>query len=296
MVFIVGPTAVGKTEICLQIAEKLDAEIFSCDSRQFYKELQIGTAKPTTEELAKVPHHFINNLSIDSDYTASDFEEEALEKLRCYFEKKEIAIMTGGSGLFVRAITDGFDAIPDIPNTIRQTLKERIENGEFATMVEELKVLDPEYCKTADLANKQRLTRALAVCLHTKKSYSFWLKKSRKERPFNIIKIGLERSRAELYERINSRADAMLKEGFVDEVKSLVSYRKKNALQTVGYKEIFSFFDGKIDYETMVNLIKQNTRRYAKRQITWFRNKDTFQWFHPNDLEVILAYIHSRQK
>lgn len=296
LILLVGPTAVGKTDLSIKIATKFNAEIFSCDSRQFYKELSIGTAKPTIEELVKVKHHFINNLSIKHDYTVSDFEEEALAQLDTYFKENDTAIMTGGSGLFVKAITHGLDDIPDTPKEVRQGLIERIKIGEFPKLVEELSAMDPEYASKVDLSNKQRVTRALEVCINTKNPYSSWLKNAKKERPFRIIKIGLERPREELYDRINLRVDLMLEANLLREVKSVEKYRHKNALKTVGYKEVFQHLDGELSYENMVELIKRNSRRYAKRQVTWFKNKDEFLWFNPNEKEALLDYCEKEIK
>jgi len=296
LILIVGPTAVGKTDLSIAIAKKFNAEIFSCDSRQFYKEISIGTAKPTTEELAKVRHHFIDNLSIKEDYTVSNFEQDALAQLDTYFKEKDTALMTGGSGLFVKAITHGFDNIPDTPKEVRQVLIERIENGEFSTLVEELSKLDPEYSASADLSNKQRVTRALEVCINTGIPYSKWLKNTQKERPFHIIKIGLERAREELYNRINLRVELMLEAGLLNEVRSVEDYRHKNALQTVGYKEVFQHLDGELSYENMVELIKRNSRRYAKRQLTWFKNKDKFRWFEATEKQALIDFCEKEIK
>ncbi|WP_341226888.1 tRNA (adenosine(37)-N6)-dimethylallyltransferase MiaA [uncultured Arcticibacterium sp.] len=291
LVLIVGPTAVGKTNLCLDLAKKLDAEIFSCDSRQFYKEISIGTAKPTAEELAQVPHHFINNLHIDQNYTVADFEKEALEKLNAYFQEKEVAIMTGGSGLFAKAITHGFDNIPNTPASLREELKNSLETDGLESLVRELKELDPDYCQKADLSNAQRIIRALEVSKFTGKPFSSWQNQKTNERPFKIIKIALERPREELYQRINHRVDLMLAAGLLEEVKKVIEFRDQNALQTVGYKEVFEFLDGDITEETMKELIKRNSRRYAKRQLTWFRNQDTFKWFSPVNHQEILSFI-----
>jgi tRNA dimethylallyltransferase len=291
LVLVVGPTAVGKTNLCINLAQKYDAEIFSCDSRQFYKELSIGTAKPSKNELSKVKHHFINNLSIQNGYSVADYEKQVIDALGVYFQEKNVAIMTGGSGLFVKAITHGFDAIPDVPTSLREELNKRIENGRFDELVKELKELDPLYCQNADLSNKQRVSRALEVALHTGKPFSEWLKDEPKKRSFKIIKIGLERPREELYKRINFRVDLMLAEGLIDEVKHVIDFKTANALQTVGYKEVFDYLNEETDYKTMVELIKRNTRRYAKRQLTWFKNKDHFQWFLPENIPLIDSYI-----
>lgn len=291
MVLIVGPTAVGKTELCLNLAKHLNTEIFSCDSRQFYREMNIGTAKPTAKELAEVKHHFINNLSIENSYSVADFEREVIAGLGDYFEHEDIAVLTGGSGLFAKAITHGLDPMPEVPEALKEKLIKREKEEGLAVLVSELKVLDEAYCKEADLENKQRVIRALAVCLQTNKPYSSWLKNTKIERPFEIIKIAIDRPREELYERINLRVDLMLKSGLLGEVKSLEKYRSHNALQTVGYKEVFAHFDGEIAHEEMVELIKRNTRRYAKRQLTWFRNQDTFKWFNAEEEGEVLKYV-----
>ncbi len=310
LIIIVGPTAVGKTDLCVLLAQAFDTEIISCDSRQFYRELSIGTAKPTTEEMAGVVHHFIDSHSIDEYYSAGDFERDAIKLLENdIFTRKKTAIMTGGSGLFVKAITDGLDEMPEAPLALRETLMQRLERGELEIMAEELRRLDPEYCETADLQNSQRVVRALEVCLASGRAFSSFHKKSSVERNFNIIKIGIERPREELYERINRRMDLMLENGLMDEVKSLLDYRNHNALQTVGYKEIFDYLDGNCDYATMVELLKRNSRRYAKRQMTWFKNQaggvpsggvpsggvpNAFAWFYGTDFEGVKAYIASK--
>jgi tRNA dimethylallyltransferase len=295
LIIIAGPTAVGKTELCVKLAKLLDTEIISSDSRQFYRELSIGTAKPTPEEMAGVVHHFIDSHSISEYYSAGDFERDAIKLLEeDIFKRKSVAIMTGGSGLFIKAITNGLDEMPEAPLALREALMQRLNNGELNSMVEELQNLDPEYCKTADLQNSQRVVRALEVCLSTGKPFSSFHKKAAVERSFNIIKIGIERPREELYERINLRMDLMLKNGLLEEVKGLLDFRHHNALQTVGYKEVFDYLDGTCDYATMVELLKRNSRRYAKRQMTWFKNQDSFEWFYGTDFEGIEAYIFAK--
>ena len=310
LIIIVGPTAVGKTDLCVRLAQAFDTEIISCDSRQFYRELSIGTAKPTPHEMAGVVHHFIDSHSIDDYYSAGDFERDAIKLLENdIFTRKKTAIMTGGSGLFVKAITDGLDEMPEAPLALRETLVQRLEHGELKIMVEELRHLDPEYCETADLQNSQRVVRALEVCLASGRAFSSFHKKNSVERNFNIIKIGIERPREELYERINLRMDLMLENGLMEEVKRLLHYRNHNALQTVGYKEIFDYLDGNYDYATMVELLKRNSRRYAKRQMTWFKNQAdgvpssgvpssgvpyAFAWYYGTDFEGIKEYIVSK--
>ncbi|CAH0996170.1 tRNA dimethylallyltransferase [Emticicia aquatica] len=295
LIIIVGPTAVGKTELCVKLAQTFNTEIISSDSRQFYRELSIGTAKPTIGEMAGIVHHFVDSHSINEYYSAGDFERDAIKLLENdIFKRNNIAIMTGGSGLFIKAITDGLDEMPEAPLALREELMQRLNNGELNAMVDELQELDPDYCQTADLQNSQRVVRALEVCLSSGRPFSSFHKKTNIERSFNIIKIGIERPREELYERINHRMDLMLKNGLLEEVKSLMSFRHHNALQTVGYKEVFEYLDGNYDFQTMVELLKRNSRRYAKRQMTWFKNQDAFEWFYGPDFEGIKTYILSK--
>lgn len=295
LIIIVGPTAVGKTDLCVKLAKAFDTEILSCDSRQFYQQLNIGTAKPTPEEMGSVVHHFVDSHSINEYYSAGDFERDAIKLLENdIFKRKNTAIMTGGSGLFVKAITNGLDEMPEAPLALREELMQRLEKGELEIMAEELRKLDPEYCETADLQNSQRVVRALEVCLNSGRAFSSFHKKNSIERSFNIIKIGIERPRQQLYERINLRMDLMLKNGLIEEVRGLINYRNHNALQTVGYKEVFEFLDGNYDFATMVDLLKRNSRRYAKRQMTWFKNQDAFEWFYSTDFEGIKTYILSK--
>lgn len=294
LILIVGPTAVGKTDLAIKLAHQLDTEIISADSRQFYKELSIGTAKPSPEEMDGIPHHFIDSHSIESYYSAGDFERDVINLLEeDIFKRKDVAIMTGGSGLFVKAITDGLDDMPEAPLALRENLMQRLETEGVAVLAEELKTLDPEYAGTADMQNSQRVVRALEVCLSTGKPFSEFHKKTKVKRSFQFIKIGIERPREELYDRINRRMDMMLANGLMDEVKGLTNYRNHNALQTVGYKEVFEFLDGDYDYPTMVELLKRNSRRYAKRQMTWFKNQDDFQWFNAEYSDGVYQYIQS---
>lgn len=301
LLLIVGPTAVGKTDLCIKLAKMLDTEIVSADSRQFYRELSIGTAKPSPEEMGGVVHHFIDSHSIAEYYSAGDFERDAIRLLEDdVFKRKSVAIMTGGSGFFIKAITDGLDEMPEVPIELRNELMQRLENEGVEVLANELRKLDPVYCETADLQNSQRVVRALEVCLSTGKPFSSFHKKQetrnkiQEVRNFKIVKIALERPREELYDRINRRMDLMLEAGLVDEAKSVIEFREHNALQTVGYKEVYEYLDGNYDYEMMVQLLKRNTRRYAKRQLTWFRNQDEFTWFHANDFDEIWRYIVER--
>jgi len=294
LILLVGPTAVGKTDLSIRLAHLLNTEIISADSRQFYQELSIGTAKPNIEEMDGITHHFIDSHSIADYYSAGDFERDAIRVLEGdIFKRKDVAIMTGGSGLFVKAITDGLDDMPEAPLEIRENLMKRLETEGLEVLAEELQKLDPEYCATADLLNSQRVVRALEVCLSTGRPFSEFHKKNKIERSFQFIKIGIERPREELYNRINRRMDLMLTNGLVDEVKSVAAFRNHNALQTVGYKEVFEYLDGAYDYPTMVELLKRNSRRYAKRQMTWFKNQDNFQWFNAEDFEGVFRYVQS---
>jgi tRNA dimethylallyltransferase len=292
LILIVGPTAVGKTDLCLKLAKNFNTEIISCDSRQFYRELSIGTAKPTSLELAEVKHHLIDSVSISEDYDVKKFESDALRILEDLFSEKSLVIMTGGSGLFAKAITDGLDDMPDIPDSFRKkVIRDYQENGlEF--LQEELKNTDPEYFSQVDIQNPQRLMRALEVIRGTGKPFSSFRKRKKVERPFRILKIALERDREELYQRIDQRMDQMIVNGLFEEAKQFFEQRHLNSLQTVGYQEIFGYLEGKYDREEAIRLLKRNSRRYAKRQLTWFRKESDYQWFHPDDFEQILKWIN----
>ena len=295
LILIVGPTAVGKTDLTISLAKKLKCDIISCDSRQFYKEMNIGTAKPSFSEMKEVKHHFINSHSVSDYYSAGDFERDVETFLETYFKKNKIVIMTGGSGLFIKSITNGLDTMPEAPLELRNSLMARLATEGIIILQNELLKLDAETYQTMDVSNSQRVIRALEVCLSTGKPFSFFQKNIEKKHKYKIIKIGLERTRSELYERINRRVDAMIEEGLVKEVANLKIFESQNALQTVGYKEVFSFLSDEINFEKMVELIKRNTRRYAKRQITWFKNQDTFQWFNPEEEDLVLDYINNEK-
>jgi len=289
---------VGKTALCIALAKKFGSEIVSTDARQFYREMNIGTAKPIAEELAQVPHHLINTLSVEQAYDVKQFETDALAAIDKIFEKTDIAFATGGSGLFVKTLCEGIDEMPSADPNIRQALEARLKSEGLEALTRQLKTLDPEYYQQVDLANPQRVLRALEVCLSTGKSYSSFRKNNhnKQQRPFSIIKIGLERERDELYNRINQRVDIMLKQGLFEEAKQLYPYRHLNALQTVGYREIFGYLENQYDWEEAVRLIKRNSRRYAKRQMTWFRKDEEMTWFaltdHAQyDLEQIRSFI-----
>ena len=291
VVVVAGPTAVGKTDFCVRLAQYFNTEILSADSRQFYKELSIGTAKPTEAERQGIIHHFIDSHSISESYSAGAFERDALACLDTLFQKKDIVIVTGGSGLYIKALCEGLDDLPDTPPELRAELMQRLQDEGLASLQNQLQILDPVYCENNDLQNSQRVVRALEVCLFFNKSFSSFRQRQTIQRPFEIIEIGLERSREELYQRIDARMNEMLAKGLVEEVKNLTDFRSHNALQTVGYKEVFSFFDGEYDYEEMVRLLKRNTRRYAKRQMTWFKHQGNYKWFSPNNFEGVVDWI-----
>jgi tRNA dimethylallyltransferase len=294
LIIIAGPTAVGKTDLCVKIAKILDTEIVSADSRQFYRELAIGTAKPTAEEMDGVKHHFIDSHSIKDYYSVGDFERDCLAVLEEIFQRKDVAILTGGSGMFIKMITDGIDEMPEADLDLRQKLAQRLENEGLETLANELKQLDPVYYEQVDIQNTQRVLRALEVCISTGKPFSSFRKNQKVERPFKMIKIALERPREELYARIDKRMDMMLANGLEEEAKSVIDFREHYALKTVGYREIYEYLDGDYDHEEMVRLLKRNSRRYAKRQMTWFKNQDEFQWFDAKDEEEIVNSINEQ--
>ncbi|KAA3437770.1 tRNA (adenosine(37)-N6)-dimethylallyltransferase MiaA [Rufibacter hautae] len=292
LLVVVGPTAVGKTDFCVQLARHFQTQILSMDSRQFFKELSIGTAKPSPEEQGGVVHHFIDSHSIVEEYNAGAFEEDALYLLQNLFKEHQVVIATGGSGLYVRALCEGLDEMPEIKLGIREELTKRLEEEGLPSLVEQLRELDPTYAAQVDVQNPQRVVRALEVCLSSGQPYSSFRTKSKeRRRNFQIIKIGLNRDRQELYDRIDQRMDLMLEQGLLDEVKSMVPYRQHQALQTVGYTELFCFLDGDYPYEEAVRLLKRNSRRYAKRQLTWFTRDPEIQWFHPDQFTEVLAYV-----
>lgn len=288
---IAGPTAIGKTALSILVAKHFDTEIISADSRQFYREMKIGTAMPSEEELNQVPHHFIGHLSVTENYNAGKFEFDVIQKLNELFETHNIVIMTGGSGLFIDAVCNGFDQFDDIAEEIRNRIRSEYTEKGLAWLQEEVKKLDPEYYSKADIQNPHRLLRALEVCISTGKPFSSFKSGTKKERPFTTIKILLDTDREEIYMRINDRTDKMMREGWLNEAQELFSLRRLNALNTVGYKELFSYINGDITLARAVELIKQNTRRYAKRQLTWFRNDDDYTAFTPDSKDKIIAFI-----
>lgn len=279
LITIVGPTAVGKTALSIAFAKAYQTEIISCDSRQFYKEMSIGTAVPSTEELAAAKHHFIQNISILQPYSVGDFERDVLPLIHDLFQKNEVVIMVGGSALYEKAVTHGLDDFPEVPESVNQKLEEELDAKGLAALVAELKEVDPDYYESVDQANPRRILRALGIYRSSGKAFSSFRTSSSKVREFEVIKVGLEAPREELYERINSRVDAMLNAGLLHEAKSLFEERHLPALKTVGYQELFPHFNGEYDLEEAIRLIKRNSRRFAKRQMTWYRKDPTVHWF-----------------
>lgn len=282
LIIIIGPTAVGKTTFAIEMAKVLRTEIISCDSRQMYREMRIGTAVPTAEELAAAPHHFIGNLSIHDYYNVSMFEQECLQLLDKLFVKYPTVVMTGGSGLYIDALCKGIDDFPTVDPEIRQIVTDCFNTEGIEYLRRQLKLLDPTHYAKVDLRNHKRIMKAIEVSLQTGKPYSSFLRSQERKRPFEMEKIVLNRPREELFDRINQRTTLMMKEGLLEEAKSLYPYRHLNALNTVGYKELFAYMDGHFNLDTAVELIRRNTRRYAKRQLTWFARDNETVWRHPD--------------
>ena len=292
LVTIIGPTAIGKTDLAIKIAEFYKTEIVSADSRQFYRELNIGTAKPSSSELSKIKHHLINNKSIHEQYNINDFEKDAIESINSIFKKNKVAVLVGGSGLFINSVLYGLDEIPEIDENIRNSLYSDMDSLGIKTLQEKLKLLDPNSYENIDIDNPRRLIRALEVSIGSGKPYSSFLKKTKKNRDFNVITIGLNQDRAELYEKINARVDNMIKDGLIDEVKGLYELKNLKTLNTIGYSEVFKYIDGVYSKDECINEIKKNTRRYAKRQLTWFKSIENVKWVSPNyDLKDVLNHI-----
>ncbi|MDF3079109.1 MAG: miaA [Sphingobacteriaceae bacterium] len=294
LIVIAGPTAIGKTALAIKLAVKLGTEILSADSRQFYREMNIGTAKPSEEELSVVKHYFIDSLSISEKYTVGDFEAEAISTLEKIFQNHNAAVLVGGSGLFINAVCNGFDELPKAPLLVRESLNKLFAEKGIEALQEKLKAVDPEYFNQVDQQNPQRLIRALEIYEASGKPFSSFRTKQISYRSFKIIKIGLNAERSILYQRINRRVDEMVASGLIEEVKSLMPFRHLNALNTVGYSELFDYFDGKISLEQAIEQIKQNTRRFAKRQLTWFRKDTEMRWFEPTDFDGIVRYVNEQ--
>lgn len=291
LLVITGPTAVGKTALCIDIAKHYGIPIINADSRQIYRELRIGTATPTEEQLRSVRHYFVGSISIDDYYNASMYEQDVLTVLNEQFKHSPIQLLTGGSMMYIDAVCNGIDDIPTVRDDIREEMKRRYAEEGLEALCEDLKRLDPEHYEIVDRKNHRRVIHALEICYQTGMTYSSFRKQEKKQRPFRIVKIGLNRDREELYHRINLRVDQMMDDGFLDEVRSLQDKRTNNALNTVGYKEMFTYLDGTWSLEEAVERMKGNTRRYARKQLTWFKRDKEIQWFHPSQKEDILKYI-----
>ena len=295
LVVVVGPTGSGKSALAVKLATHLHAPIISTDSRQVFRGMPIGTAQPTAEEQAAAKHYFIADREVEDDFNCGKYETEALALLEELFKEHEYVVAVGGSGLYVQALCEGMDDLPDTDPALRVSLKQRLENEGLESLVAELRTLDPKYTEEVDICNPARVMRALEVCLTTGRPYSEQRKGVTAERPFHIIKIGTDMPRDVLYDRINRRVDMMVEDGLETEARTMYPKRHLNALQTVGYRELFEYFDGKCSFEEAVELVKRNSRRYAKRQLTWFKRDQQTAWFAPSDLDAILDYIASRR-
>lgn len=291
LISIIGPTGIGKTTTAIELARMLETEIISADSRQFYKEMSIGTAKPNADELASAPHHFINSHSIQDVVSAGDFEKEGIEKINLLFEQHDTLVMAGGSGLFVNAILEGLDDLPKAKEGVREALNQAYLEKGLSYLQAQLKDLDPHYYHEVDTSNPQRIIRALEVVKSTGIPFSSWRKNKKNARDFNVISIGLEVERAVLYDRINQRVDNMMIDGLLEEAERLYPFKHLPALQTVGYTELFDYFDNKHSLEDAIAKIKQNSRKYAKRQITWFKRNPNTIWFNPSNSSLIKEYL-----
>jgi tRNA dimethylallyltransferase len=291
LIVVTGPTAVGKTALTIEIAKHYGIPIINADSRQIYKELKIGTASPTAEQMQQVKHYFVGTKSITDYYNASMYEQEVVQLLEKLFVDSPIQLLTGGSMMYIDAVCNGIDDIPTVRDDIRNEMKRRYQEEGLDALCEDLRRLDPEHYEVVDRQNHRRVIHALEICYQTGKTYTSFRTQKRKERPFQIVKIGLTRDRQELYDRINQRVDTMMSEGLLDEVRSVSAYRSTNALNTVGYKELFDYIDGRWPLEEAVERIKGNTRRYARKQLTWYKRDEQVTWFHPDQQDKILKFI-----
>lgn len=289
LIVIAGPTASGKTAAAIKVAKALNTVIINADSRQFYKEMSIGTAVPSPKELQEVKHYFVQNISILNDYDVATYEQDVLLLLKKLFLEHDQVVLTGGSGLFIDAVCKGIDTMPDIDQAVRERVDNLFHEGGLAALQQEVQRLDPEYWAIVDQKNPRRLQRALEVCYQTDKTFTSFRTRSSAKRDFNIVKYALLREKQDLYNRINLRVEIMLSQGLVDEARKLYPYRRRNALNTVGYKELFDYFDGKISLNEAVEQIKLNTRHYAKRQMTWLRKDTEYQWIEPSSIETVIA-------
>ena len=296
LIVITGPTAVGKTALCMDIAKHFDIPIINADSRQIYRELKIGTARPSNKQMSEVKHYFVGTLGMDDYYSASLYEQQVLKLLDELFKTSDYALLSGGSMMYIDAVCNGIDDIPTVDDETRNTLKKRLLMEGLGSLCEELRQRDPEYYEIVDKQNPRRVVHALEICVMTGKPYSSFRKQEKKARPFRIVKIGLTRPREELYKRINRRVDKMMKEGLLEEAQQMYPKRELNALNTVGYKEMFEYMKGKWTLHEAVERIKGNTRRYARKQLTWYKKDEQIRWFHPDDKEKIISYIEQQTK
>lgn len=293
LVVLLGPTGVGKTELSLRLAETFHVPIVNADSRQIFREIPIGTAAPTAEQQARVRHYFVGTHSLADYYSASLYEQDALQIISQQLSTSHVALLSGGSMMYIDAVCNGIDDIPTIRDDIRLTMKQRLSQEGLSALVEELRQLDPEHYEIVDRQNPRRVVHALEICHQTGRTYTSFRTNTRKQRPFSILKIGLNRNRAELYDRINQRVDQMMQDGLIEEARSVFPLRHLNALNTVGYKELFTHFDGVWPLAEAVERIKGNTRRYMRKQLTWFKRDDSIHWFHPDQYDLILQLINS---
>jgi tRNA dimethylallyltransferase len=294
LIVLLGPTGVGKTDISISLASRLNCEIISADSRQFFSEMKIGTAVPSEDQLSTINHHFVRFKSVEDYYSSSLFERDVINLLPTLFSRNNFVLMSGGSGMYIDAVCNGIDDIPDVDPEVREKYIIRYKEEGIEGLRAALKILDPDHYAKVDLKNHKRIIRALEICETAGRPYSSFLKKNKREREFGIIKIGLERTREDLYNRINLRVDEMIETGLEEEARHLQKYRNLNAMNCVGYREFFDYFDGIISRDKAIELIKRNSRRYAKRQLTWWGKDKEIKWFHPDQVEKIIEYISSK--
>lgn len=294
LIVIAGPTGVGKTELSLKMAEFFGTCILNADSRQLYRDIPIGTAAPTAAELARVPHHFVGTLGLEDYYSAAQYEAEALALLDQLFQTRDVVVLSGGSMMYIDAVCDGIDDIPTVDDATRQRMKERYAAEGLEVLARELRLLDPEYYAICDIKNPKRVVHALEICYMTGRTYTSYRVKAHKERPFRIVKIGLCRERAELFDRINRRVDLMVEQGLLEEARRVLPFRDCNSLNTVGYKELFQYFDGNWELDFALEKIRRNSRVYAKKQMTWFKKDERTAWFHPEQWEDIRLFIENQ--
>lgn len=292
LVVLLGPTAVGKTELSLSLAERLGCPIINCDSRQLFADLKIGTAAPTEAQMQRVPHYFVGTMRLDDYYSAARYETDVMKLTATLFQQHDTLLLSGGCMMYIDAVCQGIDDIPTISEEIRTQVKTELKEKGLESLMDELRQLDPEYSTIVDPQNTRRVVHAIEVCRMTGQTYTSYRVRAHKERPFRILKIGLNRPREELFGRINKRVDQMMEDGMMEEVKKLIAFRHCNALNTVGYKELLHVIDGEWPLEMAVERIKKNTRVYAKKQLTWFRRDESIRWFHPDDKEHIESYLN----